>query len=98
MLGEELPFWLVKHGLLGLQTKHRYLRGWLARSWDCVGTWEVSREFKNRTPIALEVLNYMCAVAYSWAAEDRDMTQRLFLLWFLFDLFSICFVRANSSS
>lgn len=34
---QKKTFWLIKHGLLGIQTRWRGLRGHLPRSWDSIG-------------------------------------------------------------
>ena len=75
---DSLPFWKVKHGILGLQSRFRHLRGRLLRTWDCIGSWEAKRAHRNRAPVSLHVLNYICAVAFSWALEDANMASRLF--------------------
>ena len=60
------PFWLVKHALLAVQTKHRHLRHGLPRAWDCLRSWAGQRARGTRVPISEELLRYMFAVALSW--------------------------------
>ena len=68
---EKLSFHLVKHAILGLQTRYRYVRGHLPRSWDCLSAWEDSRPRGHRTPLTLELVRYLFTVAVSWSLEDR---------------------------
>ena len=52
------PFWLVKHAVLGLQARHRFLRFGLPRAWDCIRSWQARRRFSNRIPMSFEFLQY----------------------------------------
>ena len=68
---ENTPFWLVKHAVLGFQTRFRYVRHHIPRCWDCLGAWEAKLERWSRKPIPLQVVEYLFAVSVSWALEDR---------------------------
>lgn len=74
------PFWLAKHALLDVQTKHRHLRHCLPRAWDRLRSWAGQRAWWTRVPISEELLRYVFAVALSWGLEAREQFAYLICL------------------
>ena len=72
------PFWLVKYGLLGIQTRWRHLRGHLGRGWDALRSWANTRPISNRIPLTLELLKAGVAMALSLG---MNMPAHAHLFW-----------------
>ena len=60
-----------------MQSRYRYLRGSIPRAWDCIGSWEARKEHQNRAPMTVDILQYMCTVAFSWSIEREDLASRM---------------------
>jgi hypothetical protein len=74
------PFWVAKHALLAVQTKHRHLRHCLPRAWDCLRSWAGQAAWGTRVPISEELLQYLFAVALSWGLEAQEQSTYLICL------------------
>ena len=74
---QAVPFWLVKHAVLAVQTKWRHLRNHIPRVWDCVRSWQHQRLWSYRVPIPLEVLQALFAVSLSWGFEVSSLASLL---------------------
>ena len=61
----DVPFWVAKYGLLGLQSTWRHLRGRLGRGWDALRGWALRRPQRSRLPLPLDVLRAMVGLSFT---------------------------------
>ena len=69
---DKVPFWICKHGLLGLQAEFRHVRYKIPRAWDCVGSWDGRRTHSNRLPMNSQITEFLSSVALSWGLEQTS--------------------------
>ena len=72
------PLWLVKHAVLACQTRYRFLKGNIPRSWDCLRSWQAQKAWRNRVPITPELMRTVFTAALNWALIDSSLAQLLF--------------------
>ena len=49
--GGELKIWIVRHALVGLQTRHKNLRFKIVRPWDAMRAWQMALPLRSRQAI-----------------------------------------------